>query len=121
MASVYTTRNGLQPASNNVDNPQTGGGAGPWNIYYKVYTSVTGVQDWIYAPDGGTFGVNLVNTSAGTAHIDYTLAPPSAIEGGSPGHFSNTDVTASTYYAPVGVTAIRVNITSGNWKLQVRC
>lgn len=114
--SVYLTRNAIQPGNNNVDAP----GVGPFQMYEKAYTSGT-TQEWIYAPDFGSFGVVLGLTSAGTGAIEKTCSPPSVIEAGNASVVAVTGVTASTFYLLEGITAFRVNMTSGAWKVSVRC
>ena len=118
MATYYTTRNAQQPIVANVDNPA---GTGPWQFVSLVYASVTGAQDWILMPDGGQVGIQLINKAAGTAILEYTNSPPSQVLAGTAEVVQQTGATVSTRYEPTGVTAVRVNITSGNWTLQVRC
>ena len=114
MASVYLTRNPKQPAVSNNE-----AGPGPYQFYEVTYSSGT-TQDWIYTPDAGKVGINLVNTSAGTGAVEYTCSPPSIIEAGTAAVIAQAGVTATTLYTPECITAFRVNRTSGSWKLSVR-
>ena len=115
--AIYLTRNPLMSQVDNVQTPQ----APQFEWYEKEYTTGT-TQEWIYTPDAEAVGVQMVPTSAGTATVELTCSPKYVIENGTPQvtKWSPGDVTATTIASVAAVTAFRVNMASGNWKISVR-
>lgn len=116
--SIFMTRNALEPGDNNIDNPQ----ANQFRFYEATYTT-TGAKDWIYLPDAEECGVQLGLVAAGTGTVEFTCSAKPTIEAGNAitTKWAPGDVTASAFSAVSGVTAVRANLTSGQWKIAVRC
>lgn len=116
--SILMTRNALEPQDNNITNPV----APQFRFYEQSYTT-TGAQEWIFLPDAEECGVQLGLLTAGTATVEITCSPKPTVDTGTPitSKWTPGDVTASAFSSLTGVVAIRANITSGTWKIAVRC
>jgi hypothetical protein len=84
-----------------------------------------GQSVWLLLPEiVEKLTVTIIMQSAGTARVDYTNATPAVVKADTiPANeilpWANGDVIESTSDACQHVTAVRLNVTSGNWKIQV--
>jgi len=91
----------------------------------EVEQSGVGISDWYLLPELiDKLSVGLIMQSAGTAKVQYTLATPAVVKAGTvPAEeildWPKGDVTATDTDAVQHVTALRVNVTTGDWKLQL--
>ena len=91
----------------------------------EVEQSGVGITDWYLFPEiVDKMAVILVLQAAGTAKVQYTMAKVAIVKADTvPASeiidWPSGDVTASTADAVQHITAVRLNVTSGDWKMQM--
>lgn len=117
--AIYMTRNPPLPANSNTINTNL---EGQYKYYQKVYTA-SGAAETIMLPwdSTGTNSVTIDVTSAGTAKLEYTDSPPDQVLSGGTVTWNDliADGTVKAKIQFIGHVAIRMNLTSGNWRISV--
>lgn len=91
----------------------------------EVEQSGVGVTDWYLLPEIiNKLSVALIMQSAGTAKVQFTCATPAVVKAGTvPANeildWPKGDVTATDTDAVQHITAVRINVTTGDWKMQM--